>query len=518
MIFVGTLKRFLSLAMFFGLTSQALAAPSYDFFKDSAERIDEAAVILKKSPTDAANMVLFLENLRDSYYTHLDRIEAALPYWEWAKHHPYRYTASQFPHKWFTHEKNKAEIEKIHAMISAVREVYSKEFGIIVRLLAMRQEDALDDATWLAEVKKGVATILMTPLEDLGSTELIIQKLSDHEQDVAKMVEKVQSPNWLKRHWRSLLATTLIAGCAAYYYMNNQQMVHDGFASTIESLKINVWQKFFGQPAKELKNEIENILKKPEYSNNSGDNTSPQEISTQKYLTYLKEDNDSKLKINEQPVSTDLTIDKALTMARQGRLEALAEFDGGDATAEPSYWAGFIPGHSYALQKKNAFHKILASLDLEAQAYENKISQLLNKVVLYDKEVNKQWQANKLNFIVFASIPACAFMYVAYRGCARLFNWFTTKDKSVLVGRLNQVEEVLIYSKHKVELADAEYGRLLYLLTKAHDQVTKNVPSNERIAFLKDLTYIANAQSSIEQKQKMIDSMWRKYRSLEKPA
>ena len=113
-------------------------------------------------------------------------------------------------------------------------------------------------------------------------------------------------------------------------------------------------------------------------------------------------------------------------------------------------------------------------------------------------------------------IPAGLFTYGSFQTVRNLFGWFTKRDRSALINRVSQAEEVLIRTKHKVELADAEYGRLLYLLTKAHDQVAKNVPSNERIAFLKDLTYIANAQSSIEQKQKTIDSMWRKYRSLEK--
>ena len=50
---------------------------------------------------------------------------------------------------------------------------------------------------------------------------------------------------------------------------------------------------------------------------------------------------------------------------------------------------------------------------------------------------------------------------------------------------------------------------MLYLLTKAYDQVAGKVFSDERIAFLQDLTYIADTQSSIAQKSKTLESMWR---------
>jgi hypothetical protein len=99
-----------------------------------------------------------------------------------------------------------------------------------------------------------------------------------------------------------------------------------------------------------------------------------------------------------------------------------------------------------------------------------------------------------------------------------LFGWFTKRDRSTLINRLRQVQQVLIRTTYNTELSDTEYGRLLYLLTKTHDQVIKNVPSNERIAFLNDLTYIANAQSSIKQKRKTLKTMWNSYHSLQQSA
>jgi hypothetical protein len=115
-------------------------------------------------------------------------------------------------------------------------------------------------------------------------------------------------------------------------------------------------------------------------------------------------------------------------------------------------------------------------------------------------------------------IPAGLFSYLSFQGVRNLFGWFTKRDRSTLINRLRQVQQVLIRTTYNTELSDTEYGRLLYLLTKTHDQVIKNVPSNERIAFLNDLTYIANAQSSIKQKRKTLKTMWNSYHSLQQSA
>jgi len=444
-------KRFLSLIVFFGLTSQALAAPSYDFFKDSSVRIDEANELLRKTPSDVAQIVLFLETLRDSYYTHLDRIESALPYWEWAKHHPYRYTASQLPNKWFTHEKNQAEITRIHTMVNAVREVYSKEFGIIVRLLAARCEDALDDAAWFAEVQKGVATLLSTPLKELSTAELIIQKLADHEHEVAQMVEKVQKPGWLMRNWRLLLTTAVVAGAATYYYAHNQDFIHTSAFNLIEASK-NSWENNFVKPVSEFKNELEAASRLTSHKTQVIDNG-------EAYLDELKKE-----------------IEKTTFTYR-------------------------LLGGQKGI---DAIFKYACSRNARLNDVANRGDEAL--------------QSSSISIKLFQLMFPVAVTAIGYTLSRAVFNWFTTRDRSVLVSRLRQVQQVLIRTTHAVELSDAEYGRMLYLLMKAYDQVAKNVFSNERIAFLNDLSYIADAQSSVKQKRKTLKTMWHSYRSLRQAA
>src|ERR1700730_7217453 len=77
----------------------------YDFFQPASVRIQEASEYLKKTvataESDAAQVALFLEQMRSCYYEHLDRLEAAVLYWEYAKHHGLVFKASQLPHKWF---------------------------------------------------------------------------------------------------------------------------------------------------------------------------------------------------------------------------------------------------------------------------------------------------------------------------------------------------------------------------------------------------------------------------------
>ena len=171
-------KQSFSLFLLFLVASNALSAPSYNFFQESSMRMYEATNYLKNTVSvdsarvqqaayngsvqelaglyvqmasatqlrteqvlsteaQAAYVALFLEKLRVCYHEHLDKLEAAMPYWEWAKHHTIRHTLSQLPHKWFKHDANQANVERTYTMICALRELYSAEFGKLIRLLAL---------------------------------------------------------------------------------------------------------------------------------------------------------------------------------------------------------------------------------------------------------------------------------------------------------------------------------------------------------------------------------------------
>ncbi len=466
-------KTMLFLVAFATGATSVLSSIPYNFFGKPSARIAEVSEYLKKSLTtveiDAAQVALFLEKMRTCYYEHLDKIESAMPYWEWAKHNPNAYAASQLPHKWFRGSATHAAVDRTYTMIRALRDVYSAEFGAIVRLLATRHEDNVDPELWLTEVQKVMASLLSCSIKDLTGTDVLIQKVSAHEQHVAAMVEKVQAPGYIERHWIPLAVTTVAVGAAAYYYYNNQFAVH-GFVDTSKKSLINFWKEHFSKKFNDLKQELKETMQPTGHA--------------------------EKVQINNVPANFEVS-EKALKDLQK--------------------YSDEIPviGWTFKNFTKSFFKWANAWNDNGRNLVEkaNKTVDALNETIHI---VDKRIRSNNLNLVLFATIPACGLGYGVYKGIGKVYSLFTKRDRRVLVLRLCQAEQVLIRTTHQRELSDAEYGRLLYLLTKEYDQVAKNVFSDERIAFLDDLTYLADTQSSIAQKQKTLDSMWRKYRSLAK--
>lgn len=394
--------------------------------------------------SQAAYIAIVLEKLRVSYYAELDTLEAAIPYWEWAKNHTTRYTLSQLPHKWFSHEANKARAERAYTTICALREIYSAEFGKIMRLLGQWHEENPDSKVWLAEVHTVIGGILaVDPAKDLSSIELLIKKLAEHEQKVTTMVQSVQAPNWAHQHWMSLAATAAVAGAVAYYGYNNQPV-------------IDSYIKYFRDMSSQNAH-VTNFLKSAGHFKDR--------VSAAYGLVMSLP-----TKVNKE------SLDNLKKYMSQSNV-AYYLFGGQKGIDEIFVWVN---------------------------NHDNSIQDLLNRADALLK--------------LCALIVQTGLVYGGYKFSKGAFNWFVKRDRSALVGRLNQTQKVLIRTTHERELSDAEYGRLLYLLTKAYDQVAKNVFSKERAPFLDDLTYIADNQSSIKQKRKTLKSMWRKYRSLERPA
>ncbi len=415
---------------------------------------------------EAAYMVLFLEKMRDCYYTHLDCIEAALPYWEWAKHHPHRYTASQLPQKWLKHEANQIEVDHIYTMIMGLRDVCSKEFGVIVRLLGAWHEGHIDAATWLATVRTTMISMIPgTQIDALQTIEKLIQTLSIHEADVVKMVASVQKPQWLKRNWIPALTATVLAGAAAYYYVNNQQSVHDTITTTQSSL-INFWEGQIAKKIGECKDALLAAMKPVEPVDN-------------------KQENGIATKFD--------SADKALKELK--------------SASDKSYITGNWISKEYT---KPIFDVLTALLGV--------VRDISVKVDKNLDAVNHNIESYQVNFALGATFPACLLMYGVGKGAKKTYNWFTKRDRSTLIRRLRQSQRVVVRTDHARELSDAEYGQMLYLLSKAYDQVDANVFSDERIEFLNDLTYVADAQSSTEQKRETLKIMFDRFRSLEKPA
>lgn len=498
---------------FLSVTIGAVSAhipTQYDFFKESSIRIHEASKHLKnaygfhdgnfyavqnaaqsgslqelamlypklitamqtKVPqgvsanAEAAYVVLFLEKMRDCYYTHLDCIEAALPYWEWAKHHPHRYTVSQLPHKWLKHEANQIEVDHIYTMIMGLRDVCSKEFGIIVRLLAAWHEGHIDVATWLANVRTTMISIIPgTKIDALQTTESLIQGLSEHEENMVKMVASVQKPQWLKRNWIPALTGTVLAGIAAYYYVHNQQSVHSTIAATQSSL-LNFWEGQIAKKIGECKDALLAAMKPVE----PVDNTQGNGIAT--------------------------------------------KFDSADKALKELKYASdksYITGNWISKEYTKPIFDVLTALLGVVRDISVKVDKNLDAV-------NHNIESYQINFALGATFPACLIMYGMGKGTQKTYNWFTKRDRSTLIRRLRQAQRVVVRTEHARALSDAEYGQMLYLLSKAHDQVAANVFSDERIEFLNDLTYVADAQSSTEQKRETLKIMFDRFRSLEKPA
>lgn len=582
-------KHICLLLSFLSIVPNVLMAQSYDFFKESSLSIYEATEALKQSlatkgdgalhttlyavqdaaysgslqelaalynqltaelrlkgagtlsvESEAAYVTLFLEKMRDCYAAHLDTVEEALAYWEWATHHPYRYTASQLPHKWFKHDANRVDIAHIYAMVCAAREIYSKEFGTVVRLLASRCENKTDAATWLADVQNAVASLLVTTPDKIATSELVMQRLADHENDVVQMIAKVQKPNWFKRNWLPLAVGTAVVGATAYAYMQHKSTVDtmciDSFNKTKTSFLENCYNpvksfvgKFFGKPSIIMPDA------KDTYTINVPDNrmmnarTETREYweqASQKYFdeadkkigegiaelgklstkgqqpSIQPQDLIQKEGIKIETAVLNLKIDAQTVADMQSRLQNITE-----DIAEPK-----LKSFSTALQLLGeAFKNITTGILIKGQVIEHDEKRLM---------LDATQKSEQLNFLIdlFRLIPAYIIVSSTYDGLKGTFNWFTKRDHTVLIQRLGQVEKVLTRTTHTTELSDAEYGRMLHLLTKAYDQVSSKVFSNERIEFLDDLTYIANAQSTVAQKQKTLEAMWRKYRSLEKPA
>lgn len=546
----------------------------YDFFKESSIRIHEASGQVKKafgSPdgsfyavqnaaqygslqelaalytklvssvqtklqkevsceAEAAYVVLFLEKMRDCYYTHLDCIEASLPYWEWAKHHPHRYTASQLPHNWFRHEANQVEVDHIYTMIIGLREICSKEFGIIVRLLGIWHEGHADVATWLAEVR--TTMISMIPgahITLLQTTESLIQVLSTHEADIAKMVASVQKPQSLKRNWIPALTVSVLVGAATYYYINNQQMINEFCFDGFEKLRVSFVENFY-TPVKSFINSIRNGQEE-RYTNNpivvNGESQTREywEKESEKYFGEAEKRMDqgilelSKLPtkgvVSEKPNDSiqkegiklqvsvlELKIPSQDVADVQNRLQEMLE-----NVAEPK-----LQSVSAAVQALcEAFKNMSKSAFIKGQIIEHDEKQAMTafKTIMNDTAFNRK---------LFGLIPAYLLVTKTYDGVKGAYNWITKRDRSTLIRRLRQAQRVVVRTEHTRELSDAEYGQMLYLLSKAYDQVAANVLSDERIEFLNDLTYIADAQSSTQQKRETLKIMFDRFRSLEKPA
>ncbi len=443
-------------------------ASPYDFFKEPRESITQASEYAKKSLTipesEAAQLVLFLEKMRARYYEHLDNLETASLYWEWAKNHPLKYAASQLPHKWFRTVTIPSEAERICTKIDQLRTTYSVEFGAIMRLLAARHVTGMGTVLWISDVRKSLAQLLrVNSITELASIELLIEKFSRYEQGVTGAIHEVQVPSWAERHWIPLTITALAAGVGAYYYYNNTLQVDGLINKSFVSLK-NIWVNYFITPVTDLKNELlkamqlDNPIRKQEVTKMSED-------LQDKFLSSLESDLKESWFVAR--LASNTTIKQGIDLAR-------LKLNGLDQLADQATDTLAIG--------KNHMHSLTPTATLLRLVF------------------------------AFGAAKIC------YSSTAFAYRWFTKKDRGLLRLRLCQVEEVLIRSMHETTMSDGEYGRLVYLLTKEYDQVPKNVLLDERHSFLNDLAYLADTQPSIMQKQKTLDSMWRKYRSLAKPA
>lgn len=474
----------------------------------------------------AAYLALVLEKLRISYYEQLDRLEAAVPYWEWAKCHTTRYTLSQLPHKWFSHDANKAHAERTYTTICALREIYSAEFGKIIRLLGQWHEENPDSAVWLAEVHTVISGILaVDSTKDLDSIETLIKKLAEHEQKVGSSIDAVQAPNWVHQHWIPLTVTAVAAGAAAYAYTQNKSAV-DLFAQNgVQNLQENFMNNCYN-PVKAFVNKIwygQEELYPVTTSDAQAKGLSAQEPHSREYW-----ERESQKCLDDASKHIQEGIDALGGLGAKGAQPLAQPADsihqngikaGGFVTIVPPQQVNEFQSLAQATIETVAEPKLNAlktSLQAMGNAFKNITKGAAIKAQIIEHDKNRVMNETAFNRMLLGMIPAYLLATKTYEGIKGIFGWFTKRDRSALLSRLDQTEKVLIRTTHKRELSDAEYGRLLYLLTKAYDQVAKNVFSKERAPFLDDLTYIANNQSSPEQKKMTLDAMRRKYRSLEK--
>lgn len=459
---------------------------------------------------EAAFLTMILEKFVTFYYKQLDILESAYMYWDWAQKHRTAYACSQFPTTWVSGVPNAITIEHNRLQVQQLRDRYNEQFGAIVRLLTMRHDTAVEVVTWISYVQSFLNTISAdykiqdTKSDDLSSGTLFAQKLLFHEKQIQTAVNKVKMPGWVQRNWLGLTTGAVATGVFAYWYMNNQQLVHDSVATTTNTLK-NMWEEYFCNPVRPLKNEIVKVKNEigrtfPGTSLGDGD----PKIVTNEYEIFLKKHENGTIQTTDNVGLVRLDDESAWNLAQKARQEGLQDFNG--STNTTSSWWNQVPGSQYAQEKKNAVYKMLCGVEVDIQHIKHIVMGLL-------EDRDRLLEQNRFLFMMSGFIPAVTITgFTSFLG-SKLFSWIRKKDRRMLRYRLCQVEDLLIRTEHD-QLADDEYGRSLYLLMKEHEQVAKNVLSEEQDAFLEDLHYLVQSRPSVIQKKETLKTMWRKYQSL----